>query len=137
MQIKNLIVDNQISAKTIFLNNNYNLSTNNDTLLLTNIQKNKSHQFIHDNNWKDLIPLASTKQLGLMNSLDKEKLDIISAFFDTTDKHQISNLQKLILFIDAIKVDKYPEEIKGFEYIPYFDKKNMKFSWKPIYKPEA
>lgn len=137
MQIKDLIVDNQISAKTLFLDKNYVLSAENKTIKINIPETNENYQLIHNGNWNDLMPVASAETSGLMDISDKKKLDNISTFLNQTDKHELTNQEKLNLFLEAFSVDKYPEEIEGFNYVPYFDKKKMKFSWKPIYNPEA
>lgn len=49
-------------------------------------------------------------------------------------QEQLTKEQKLQLLLDSFEIDEQPDPIDGFEFIPYFDRKNMKFSWKAQYK---
>lgn len=46
------------------------------------------------------------------------------------EKKQLTREEKLALLIDALDVDEEPEQKKGVTHKPFFDKDNMKFSWK-------
>lgn len=47
---------------------------------------------------------------------------------------KLTKEQKLELFLNVFDEDEQPDPIDGFEFIPYFDRKNMKFSWKAQYR---
>lgn len=45
-------------------------------------------------------------------------------------KKVLTTQEKIALFIEAIPVDEPPADYKEGKYKPYFDKNNMKFTWR-------
>lgn len=53
------------------------------------------------------------------------------------EKKKLTREEKLALFIDALDVDEEPEQKKGVKHKPFFDKENMRFSWKQSKEEKA
>ena len=50
------------------------------------------------------------------------------------EKKELTLNEKIALFVESLSVDEEPENKEGFEYKPYFDKDNLRFSWKAFKK---
>ena len=50
------------------------------------------------------------------------------------EKKELTLNEKIALFVESLSVDEEPENKEGYEYKPYFDKDNLRFSWKAFKK---
>ena len=94
-------------------------------VMFPNIENLDIDKFYNEYHLYHLVDGKLVKDENRQAELDAQK---------ENEEKELTLNEKVVLFVESLEVESRPKRKEGFEYKPYFDRDNLKFSWREFKK---
>ena len=98
---------------------------NDKEVVLPNIENLDVDKFYNEYHLYHLVDGRLVKDENRQKELDEQK---------ENEEEALTLNEKVALFVESLEVENHPKRREGYEYKPYFDRDNLRFSWREFRK---